>query len=123
MNILKQLIVISIFVLPSFAQSQKPVVSKPIEAEKVMSPELMWQLGRVSPIGISKDSKNVIYKVSTPNIDENKFTSKFYSVSINGGVISEITDYENLVNNKNVSPDGKFILSDKTVKNAGSTWI
>lgn len=116
MNILKQFILISIILLPGFVQSQKPIVAKSVETQNVMSPELMWQLGRVSPIGLSKDGKSVIYRVSTPNMDENKFSSKVYSVSINGGASSEISDYESSVNNKNISPDGKFILSDKSIK-------
>lgn len=116
MNILKQFILISIILLPGFVQSQKPIVAKSVETQKVMSPELMWQLGRVSPIGLSKDGKSVIYRVSTPNMDENKFSSKVYSVNINGGTSLEISDYESLVNNKNISPDGKFILSDKSIK-------
>jgi hypothetical protein len=32
-------------------------------AQNVMSPETLWKLGRVSALGISKDSKNVVYKV------------------------------------------------------------
>ncbi|HMU02207.1 MAG TPA: hypothetical protein PJ990_01210, partial [Saprospiraceae bacterium] len=103
MNILKQFILISIILLPGFVQSQKPIVAKSVETQNVMSPELMWQLGRVSPIGLSKDGKSVIYRVSTPNMDENKFSSKVYSVSINGGTSSEISDYESSVNNKNIS--------------------
>lgn len=116
MNILKQFILISIILLPGFVQSQKPIVAKSVETQNVMSPELMWQLGRVSPLGLSKDGKSVIYKVSTPNMDENKFSSKVYSVNINGGTSLEIPDYESLINNKNISPDGKFILSDKSIK-------
>ncbi|HLO56458.1 MAG TPA: S9 family peptidase [Saprospiraceae bacterium] len=116
MNILKQFILISIILLPGFVQSQKPIVAKSVETQNVMSPELMWQLGRVSPIGLSKDGKSVIYRVSTPNMDENKFSSKVYSVNINGGTSLEISDYESLINNKNISPDGKFILSDKSIK-------
>lgn len=116
MNILKQFILISIILLPGFVQSQKPIVAKSVETQNGMSPELMWQLGRVSPLGLSKDGKSVIYRVSTPNMDENKFSSKVYSVNINGGTSLEISDYESLINNKNISPDGKFILSDKSIK-------
>ena len=42
------------------------------EQAKQMSPELLWKLGRISPLGISKDEKNIIYKVSTPSVEENK---------------------------------------------------
>jgi hypothetical protein len=34
-------------------------------AQNVMSPETLWKLGRVSALGISKDSKNVVYKVTS----------------------------------------------------------
>lgn len=116
MSILNQFLLVSLFFLPGIAQSQKPVVANTSEVQKVMSPELMWQLGRVSPIGMSKDGNNVIYKVATPSMDENKFNSKFYSVSINGGASIEISDYESLIINKNISPDGNFLLSDKSIK-------
>ena len=41
-------------------------------AQQVLSPELLWKLGRVTPLGISKDGKLVVYKVSI-----NKTISKF----------------------------------------------
>ena len=41
-------------------------------AQQIMTPEKLWQLGRVTPIGISKDGKSLIYKVGTPNVQENK---------------------------------------------------
>ena len=31
-------------------------------AQNIMSPELLWKLGRLSSLGISKDEKNIIYK-------------------------------------------------------------
>jgi hypothetical protein len=52
-------------------------------AQNVMSPETLWKLGRVSALGISKDSKNVVYKVTTPSIEENKSNSKFYVIPVN----------------------------------------
>ena len=51
-------------------------------AQNVMTPELLWKLGRIAPLGISKDGKNVVYKVSTPSVEENKSNSKFYTVAI-----------------------------------------
>jgi dipeptidyl aminopeptidase/acylaminoacyl peptidase len=85
-------------------------------AQNVLSPELLWELGRVSPLGISKDSKNVIYKVTTPSLENNSFSSKIFSISIDGGNAIEIKDYKNLIEDKSVSPDGKFIIYDESVK-------
>ena len=47
-----------------------------VVAQNIMSPELLWKLGRISPLGISKDEKTIIYKVSTPSVEENKSNSK-----------------------------------------------
>ena len=85
-------------------------------AQNVMSPELLWKLGRLSPLGISKDEKNIIYKVSTPSVEENKSNSKYYSIPVNGGIATEITDYKSLLSDKNVSPDGKFTVYNEEVK-------
>ncbi len=85
-------------------------------AQETLNPDILWKLGRLSPIGISKDGKNIVYKVATPSIDENKLNSKYYTIPVNGGVPTEVPDVKNLVADKNVSPDGKYILSHKEVK-------
>lgn len=85
-------------------------------AQNVMTPELLWQLGRVSPLGITNDGKNIIYKVSIPSVEENKSNSKVYSVPVSGGNATEITDYETLLKDKNLSPDGKLLLASKEIK-------
>jgi dipeptidyl aminopeptidase/acylaminoacyl peptidase len=85
-------------------------------AQNVMSPETLWKLGRVSSLGISKDSKNIVYKVTTPSIEENKSNSKFYIIPINGGTPTEIKETKDLVKDKNISPDGKYLVYNEEVK-------
>ncbi len=85
-------------------------------AQQVLSPELLWKLGRVSVLGISKDGKSVVYKVAIPSVEENKSNSKFYTIPVNGGTATEVKDTKDLVADKNVSPDGKYILSSQEVK-------
>ena len=85
-------------------------------AQNVMTPELLWKLGRVTPLGISKDGKNVVYKVSTPSIEENKSNSKFYTVPVNGGNSTEVKDTNEVLKDKNISPDGKYIVYNEEVK-------
>ena len=85
-------------------------------AQNVMSPELLWELGRLTSLGISKDEKSIIYKVSTPSVEENKSGSKYYSVPVNGGNSVEISDYKSLLADKNVSPDGKYTIYNEEVK-------
>lgn len=85
-------------------------------AQNVMSPETLWKLGRVSSLGISKDSKNIVYKVTTPSIEENKSNSKFYIIPINGGTPTEVKETKTLVKDKNISPDGKYLVYNEEVK-------
>jgi dipeptidyl aminopeptidase/acylaminoacyl peptidase len=85
-------------------------------AQNVMTPELLWKLGRVTPLGISKDGKNVVYKVTTPSVQENKSDSKFYILPVNGGNPTEVKDTAALLKDKNTSPDGKYIIYNEEVK-------
>ncbi len=83
-------------------------------AQSTMTPELLWKLGRVSGLGVTPDGKHVIYSVNTPDWEANKGSSKMYQISIEGEKAEEIT--KNPLPNKNISPDGKYILSHKEVK-------
>ncbi len=81
-----------------------------------MTPELLWQLGRVSGTGISKDGKYVVYNVSTPNAEANKSSSQKYFIPLEGGTAKTVTNADSLVVNNKISPDGKFLLSHGEVK-------
>ena len=85
-------------------------------AQNVMSPELLWKLGRVTALGIAKDGKNIIYKVSTPSVEENKSSSKYYSIPVSGGNATEIKDTKEFLTDKNISPDGKYLVYSEEVK-------
>ncbi|MFT3824486.1 MAG: S9 family peptidase [Chitinophagaceae bacterium] len=85
-------------------------------AQNRMTPELLWQLGRVSGMGISKDGKYVVYSVSTPDVATNKSSRKTYIVPVGGGQPAVITNADSLLANKNISPEGNYILSNQEVK-------
>ena len=87
-------------------------------AQQVLTPETLWKLGRVSALGISKDKKSIVYKVATPAVEENKSNSKFFTIPVAGGIAVEVSESQTkeFLNDKNVSPDGKYILSTQEVK-------
>lgn len=85
-------------------------------AQNRMTPELLWKLGRVSGPGISKDGKYIVYSVATPNAAENKSSRKSYIIPIDGGQLTEISKPDSLLADKNISPDGKYMISNKEVK-------
>lgn len=85
-------------------------------SQERMTPELLWKLGRVNGVGISKDSLNVVFNVSTPNIETNKSGKKTYLIPLKGGEAKEIPDSNNYVKNDRISPDGKYQLVADEVK-------
>lgn len=85
-------------------------------AQNKMTPELLWKLGRVSGLGISKDGKYVLYTVSTPDAAENKGNRKTYAVPVSGGSPVSVTNADSMLNNEKISPDGKYLISNAEVK-------
>ena len=85
-------------------------------AQNRMTPELLWKLGRVSGLGISKDGKYVLYSVSTPNAAENKSSRKTYALPLIGGEPIPVSNADSMLNNDKISPDGKYIISSDEVK-------
>lgn len=90
-------------------------LSVSLSAQKVMTPELLWELGRVSPVGITDDKSAVIYKVSTPDIQENSFTIKTYKIPLEGGAPVAIENSSDLVRDNNLSPDGEIMTYHQKV--------
>lgn len=85
-------------------------------AQNVLTPELLWKMGRLSPLGLSKDKKYVVYAVSTPSLEENKSHQKLYQVALSGGAALEIKNTDQLLDDDRISPDGKFVISSQPVK-------
>lgn len=84
--------------------------------DKVMTKELLWQLGRVSPVGITEKGDYLIYKVGTPNVENNSIDYKTYQVTLDGKRIKELEKTDGLFKDRNLSPDGKYKLSAEEVK-------
>lgn len=85
-------------------------------AQDVMTPEKLWQLGRVSAVGLSQDEKQVVYRVSTPDISANTSRTVTYAVPLSGGAPKSVENVDGMVRDKNVSPDGRYRISVKEVK-------
>lgn len=85
-------------------------------AQQTMTPEMLFQLGKVSGMGVTKDGKSVVYNVKTYSVTEGKSTSKQYVIPIAGGTATVTSDPDALLANKNISPDGKHSISSTDVK-------
>lgn len=85
-------------------------------AQNVMTPEKLWQLGRVSAVGLTPDGRDLVYRVTTPVIRENSSQSSLFSVPVSGGTPKELVKAEALVKDKHTSPDGRYRISVREVK-------
>ena len=84
--------------------------------QKVMTPELLWQVKKVSPIGVTKDQKNLIYKVTSTNVKTQEDTSKTFMISLAGGKASEIADYKTLLADESLNKDQKYKAETEKIK-------
>ncbi len=87
-----------------------------ISQSKVMTPEQLIELNRVSAIGLDKDGEQVLFRTSSYNVKTNERSTQTYAVPVNGGAVKSIDEIGDLVPDKNVSPDGKWKLVAKEVK-------
>jgi dipeptidyl aminopeptidase/acylaminoacyl peptidase len=101
-------------ILLVFASSLTMVI--PMKAQNAMTPQLLWQLGRVSAVGVTPDGQQVVYHVTTPDAESNTSKTITYSVPIAGGDASQVQNQEGLIRDRAVSPDGKYRITAREVK-------
>lgn len=82
-------------------------------SQNLMTPEMLWELGRVSPLGITQDGNSVLIKVTFPNIKENNFSSKYFLVDIVSGKTTETNEHKKFITNNRISPDGSLEIYHK----------
>ena len=81
-----------------------------------MTPEILWKLGRITPLGISDDGTKVIYKVAQPSVKESKSETIIYAQDLKGGKTTKIKDTKEILKDKNISPDGQYLVYNEEVK-------
>ncbi|NTS78773.1 S9 family peptidase [Catenovulum sp. SM1970] len=85
-------------------------------ANDVMTPEKLWEVKRVSALGLNHEQTHVIYKVTTPSVEDNNFSSKVYQVPVKGGASQLLDAYQGVLKDDKISPDGKKKLFHESVK-------
>lgn len=83
--------------------------------QEALTPEMLWNIGRIQPIGLTKNGDNVVFQVSTPDIATNKSSKKTYIIPVMGGEPKLIDKADNLISNDKVSADGKYEIFAKEV--------
>ncbi len=99
--------------------SQKSI--EEITKEGIMTPEVLWSLGRVSDIQVSPDGNSILFGISKYSVTDNKGNRNLYTMNIDGSELKQLTDFEGSEYNGLWTADGTKIgfLSHKN----GSTQL
>ncbi|HNZ81985.1 MAG TPA: peptidase S9, partial [Bacteroidales bacterium] len=72
--------------------NEAPISKPQIEfTGDVMTPELLWSMGRLSDIQLSPDKKTILYGVSYYSITQNKGNRELYVVGLEGNQRKQLT--------------------------------
>jgi dipeptidyl aminopeptidase/acylaminoacyl peptidase len=96
-------------------------LAEPASAQDVMTPELLWQLKRVSAPAVSADGLRLAYGVLAYDVTANKGDTDLYLLDVKGGDPVQLTDMKGSEGSASWRPDGQWIgfLSSK----GGSTQL
>ncbi len=83
---------------------------------QTMTAEKLWQLNRISGIGLSNDGQAVIYSSRTYDIDANSSSAKTYQIPLNGGAATEINDLATIYNDPKIDPSGRYKIMTESAK-------
>ncbi len=88
----------------------------------IMTPEVLWKLGRVSDIQVSPDGKNIVYGISRYSIKKNKGERDLYVLNINSGKVHRLTNFKGSEYNGLWRPDGKKIGFLRHLNGSTQLW-
>ena len=80
-----------------------------IAQDQKLTPEKLWQLGRVSMDDVSPDGKTVLFGVTFYDVPSEKGNRDLYVVPTSGGEAKKITAFEQSESEGQFRPDGKKI--------------
>ncbi len=98
----KRLFCISLFLLALCApvQARQP---------RLLTPELLWQFGRVSDGSVSPDGQSVVFGITRYDVAENKGSTDLYHVPTLGGAVRRLTETPASESGAQWRPDGRRI--------------
>ncbi len=89
------------------------LISSIAVAQQNLTPETLLSLSRLGDASLNSDHTRVLYKVSTPNLPENRLDAKWYSLPLAGGVAAEASAP---AGDDKISPDGQHFIRSQEVK-------
>ncbi|WP_165370371.1 S9 family peptidase [Hymenobacter persicinus] len=76
--------------------------------QSVLTPEKLWQLGRLGEMQVSPDHRTVAFTVTRYSLTDNKGNTDIFTVPVAGGAVRQLTTTPGSENTINWRPDGKL---------------
>ncbi|ASB48184.1 S9 family peptidase [Alkalitalea saponilacus] len=87
-----------------------------------MTPEALWSFGRLGNISVAPDQNTITYTITYPHIEENRFYSDIYTIPVNGGEPTRITNTSTIESQVNWRPDGEKINYISNESGSSQLW-
>ncbi|MFA8432967.1 MAG: alpha/beta fold hydrolase [Marinifilaceae bacterium] len=87
-----------------------------------MTPEVLWSFGRAGDVQISPDQKQMLYGVSYFNKEENRSYRDLYTLPVEGGAPTQLTNTNKNEYNEIWRPDGKKIAFLSSESGSMQMW-
>jgi len=98
------------------------IISTAVFAQKKLTPEMLWEFGRVSDAQLSPDGTTVIYGVTRYDVAANKGNTDIYCVSVESKVSLQLTSNPAAEFNHRWFPDGTKIGYISTESGEAQVW-
>lgn len=85
------------------------ITASSIVAQDIMTPEMLWRLGRVSGVSVSSDGQSVLYGVSRYELEENTGNRDLYIINKDGQFPFVLTSTSGSEYAETWRPDGKKV--------------
>ncbi len=122
-NLLLYAIIVSIFACSPAKTQNNGYSNKNIELKSDrITPELLWQLGRIGNVSISPDESEILYTVTYTNIAKNKSYSDIYVMNIDGTNQRQLTSTATNEYAVKWHPDGQTISFLSAESGSSQLW-
>ena len=87
------------------------LITTSLSAQNLMTPEILWSLGRVQGEALSKDGKKLYYTISSYDVQKNKGNTQLYALDLATGNSDKLSDAESYAGNACFDSGGNLIYS------------
>ena len=88
----------------------------------VLTPRVMWRMGRIGEAKLSPDGKTVAYTVTYYNVEQNRGVASLYTMAADGSNAKQLTDFAGSESDVQWSTDGSKIYFLSTRSGSAQIW-